>query len=75
MTFVTLDHLHSMPSTGVRPGWCHRGAREMCQRLGLDWATIVKNGGIEADTLAATGNALALALVEHAKREANNNGQ
>jgi hypothetical protein len=64
--FVTLNHLHSMPGTGVRPGWCHRGARRLCLRHGLDWTQIVADGGIDSAALLATGDALAIALVEHA---------
>ena len=67
--FVTLNHLHSMPGTGVRPGWCHSGARARCQRLGLDWRAIVRDGGIDADALMATGDAMAIALVEYASSE------
>ncbi|GHT89943.1 hypothetical protein FACS1894101_1590 [Betaproteobacteria bacterium] len=67
VTWITLDHLHSMPGTGVRPGWCHRGARAWCLARGLDWQAIVAAGGIEADTLIATGDAFALALVQHAR--------
>lgn len=66
---VTLDHLHSVPAWGSRPGYCHRGARALCERYGLDWAAIVRDGGIPARRLIATGDALALHLVEHARRE------
>ncbi|MCY1509541.1 hypothetical protein D9M68_438900 [compost metagenome] len=67
--FVTLDHLHSVPSWGARPGFCHRGARTLCARYGLDWSAIVRAGGISASQLLATGDALALHLVEHARTE------
>jgi hypothetical protein len=66
---VTLDHLHSVPAWGARPGYCHRGARALCERYGLDWAAIVRDGGLPASRLIATGDALALHLVEHARRE------
>lgn len=66
--FVTLDHLHSMPGNGARPGWCHHGARLFCERYGLDWPAIVEAGGIEAEALLALDDALADALVEHARR-------
>jgi hypothetical protein len=66
--FVTLDHLHSMPGNGVRPGWCHRGARQFCQRYGLDWPAIVAAGGIEAKRLLSLNDALADELVAHALR-------
>ncbi|MDR2186850.1 MAG: hypothetical protein LBE62_02225 [Azonexus sp.] len=67
--FITFDHLHSVPGFGVRPGFCHRGARALCQRHGLDWPAIVKAGGIDEAVLAVTGDALALALIEHARSE------
>ncbi|TBW02802.1 hypothetical protein E0E52_16995 [Azotobacter chroococcum] len=67
--FVTLDHLHSVPAWGSRPGYCHRGARALCAQYGLDWAAIVRDGGIPASALLATGDALALHLVEHACQE------
>ncbi len=65
---VTFDHLHSAPGWGVRPGLCHRGARTFCERHGLDWSVIVAAGGIPAPALIATGDALGIALVEHAAR-------
>jgi len=66
---VTLDHLHSVPAWGSRPGYCHRGARALCERYGLDWAAIGRDGGRPASRLIATGDALALHLVEHARQE------
>ncbi len=67
--FVTLEHLHSVPAWGSRPGYCHRGARALCVQYGLDWTAIVRDGGIPASALLATGDALALHLVEHARQE------
>ena len=66
---VTLAHLHSAPGWGHRPGFCHRGARALCARYGLDWPAIVRDGGLSARTLSATGDALALHLVAHARQE------
>lgn len=66
---VTMDHLHSVPSLGVGVGYCHRGARELCARYGLSWEQIIRDGGINASALIATGDALALRLVEHARQE------
>lgn len=70
--FVTFDHLHGVPGWGARPGFCHRGARALCEHYGLDWAAIVRAGGIPARDLVATGDAMALALVEHARKESGN---
>jgi hypothetical protein len=64
---VTFDHLHSVPSWGARPGFCHRGARALANRYGLDWAAIVRDGGISASALEATGDAMAIHLVAHAR--------
>ena len=66
---VTLDHLHSVPAWGGRPGFCHRGARALCERYGIDWTAIVRDGGLPASVLTATGDALALHLVDHARQE------
>lgn len=66
---VTLDHLHSVPAWGGRPGFCHRGTRALCERYGLEWSAIVRAGGLPASALIATGDALALHLVEHARQE------
>lgn len=63
---VTFGHLHAMPG-GPRPGWCHTGARELVNRYGLDWSQIVREGGVMASELLATGDALAIRLVEHAR--------
>ena len=67
--WVSFDHLHSMPGTGSRPGYCHRGARQLCQRYGIDWAQAVREGGIPASRLLATGDALAIRLVGHARQQ------
>lgn len=65
--FVTFDHLHSVPGFSPRAGFCHKGARRLAEHLGLDWAEMVRKGGVDAATLEATGDAMALRLVEHAK--------
>lgn len=74
MRLITFEHLYSMPGQGVRPGWCHKGARAFCRRHGLDWLRIVRDGGISAQELAATGDALALALIAHARAAEEING-
>ncbi len=68
--FVTLDHMHSVPAfNGSGRGYCHKGGRALAARYGLDWSQIVRDGGINAQLLIDTGDALALHLVEHARRE------
>lgn len=47
-------------------GYCARGARRWAARMGLDWAAFVRDG-IDAEILRATGDAMALRLVEHIK--------
>lgn len=64
---VTMQHVRTVPGFGPRPGYCCRGSRMWFQRHGLDWAAFLRDG-IPADTLLATGDALAIALVEHARR-------
>lgn len=64
---VTLAHLRSIPGYGPRPGFCASGSRAFFKRHGLDWDSF-RRTGIEADELAATGDALAIALVEWARK-------
>lgn len=67
--FVTFEHLHSvsgLSSSGT--GFCHRGARALCARYNIDWQTVVSEGGVSSSTLLATGDALAIRLVEHARQ-------
>ncbi len=63
---VRVRHLRTCPSFTARPGFCMRGARSWFASRGLDWAAFVRDG-IPAHRLTATGDALALRLVEHAR--------
>jgi hypothetical protein len=45
---------------------CSRGARRFFEQHGLDWQDFLKNG-IPASALAATGDHMALTLVEMAR--------
>jgi len=72
---VTLEHLHTVPTWTERAGFCHRGARALADRYGLDWSDIVAAGGVRVSVLEATGDALALSLVEHARRVEAHRGQ
>lgn len=47
-------------------GYCNRGAREWFGRHGLSWSEFLSRG-IEADKLRATGDAMALRVVQHAE--------
>jgi hypothetical protein len=66
---VTVQHLSSMPSFDNQTGYCARGARAFAQHHGLDWAAFVAHGVAES-VLVATGDALAMRLVQHARLEA-----
>ncbi|MCP8465183.1 hypothetical protein NK553_14620 [Pseudomonas sp. ZM23] len=63
---VTVTHLHSVPTWTARQGYCHRATRAFFERHNLDWLEFVRNG-IDEEALTATGDALALRLVEHAR--------
>ena len=66
--FVTLEHLHTIPGFGVKPGFCNRDARALCGRYGISWNDIIRDGGVAASKLVATGDALAVAVVAHAQK-------
>lgn len=63
---VTLEHLHSVPNRRGSAGLCHSVSRKWMAEHGLDWLSFVRNG-ILASELEATGDAIALDLVEHAR--------
>ncbi|KVW96173.1 hypothetical protein [Thiobacillus denitrificans] len=56
---ITRSHMDEL-------GYCARGARRWFARMGLDWAVFVRDG-IDADVLLATGDAMALRLIDHIK--------
>lgn len=60
-------HLYSAPCNG-RIGFCARGARAWWAAHDLVWSDFVSHG-IDAATLVATGDPLALALVRHAQEQ------
>lgn len=55
----------------MQPPYCANGTRRWFARMGLDWADFLRNG-IEDSVLEATGDAMALKLLEHVR---NQNGQ
>lgn len=63
---ITVQHVHACPTFNGQPGMCSRGARVWFAAHGLSWADFVAHG-IPAETLAATGDALALRVVAHAR--------
>jgi hypothetical protein len=67
MTLVLHRHMREL-------GYCNRGARAFFARHGLDWRAFLA-GGIQADLLAATGDAMAMKVVERARAEGASNGR
>lgn len=63
---VTTRHLFTIPGYSPRSGFCRAGARDWARRQGLDWKDFVRNG-IPSETLEATGDGFALALVKWAR--------
>jgi hypothetical protein len=59
MTRVTMRHIRAAKL-------CRRGTKAFFERHDLDWIDFLKNG-IEAEKLAATGDAMALRVVEIAR--------
>ena len=60
---VRVQDLRLVTGFSANPGYCHRGARAWFAQRGWDWGHFVRHG-IAADTLRATGDAFALALVQ-----------
>lgn len=70
---VTTEHLFTIPGFSRRRGFCRGKSRDWFHAHGLDWEAFVRSG-IEAETLEATGDGLALALVQWARTCANSAG-
>lgn len=66
---ITIRHLAQVPGIDGRVGLCSRGARTWCAAHGIDWMDFVANG-IDAEVLIATGDAMALRVVQWAEQEA-----
>lgn len=64
---VTTKHVFTIPTFNARPGFCRGMTREWAKAQGLDWRDFVRNG-IPASKLEATGDALAIAVVEWARK-------
>jgi hypothetical protein len=52
-------------------GGCAPGLRAFFARYGLDIKAFIRDGGIDADVLAATGDALAIQIVRLARAKQN----
>lgn len=66
---VTTADLYSVPSFTGQIGYCAEGARAWFAAHDLSWRDFVFNG-IDAEILMATGDPMALRLVEHARHRA-----
>lgn len=49
--------------------YCNRGARKWLEQRGVAWADFLA-GGVDAQWMRDTGDAMAIAAVEHAERQA-----
>lgn len=65
---ITRQHMRTVRAFGNRKGYCATGGRRWFAAHNMDWADFLKNG-IPASTVQATGDALGIALVEHARKE------
>ena len=64
---VTFAHLRTIPHFSRGRGFCRAQSAAWFRRHGLDWRGFVRNG-IDAQVLEATGDGLALALVDWARK-------
>lgn len=62
--WITVTHIHSVPAWNQRAGYCNKVAREFCARNNISWSDLINNGGLWASQLEATGDALAIHLVD-----------
>ncbi|RKS87143.1 hypothetical protein DES39_0358 [Orbus hercynius] len=65
---ITIQDLRTVPAWNGRPGYCASSSRAFFKQYNLDWDAFVHQG-IEAEALLATGNALAIHLVEYVKEQ------
>lgn len=63
---VTTKDLFTIPGYSTRAGFCRDKSKAFFRRHGLDWRAFVRDG-IDASALTATGDGMALALVEWAR--------
>jgi hypothetical protein len=63
---ITTEDVATVPNWNGGVGLCARGVREWTRARGIDYLRFVRNG-IPASELLATGDALAIRVVEHAR--------
>jgi hypothetical protein len=64
---ITQTHLRTIPTFNARPGYCLPKTRRWFEQHGLDFRAFVREG-VDEQVLLATGDGLAIALVEWAHR-------
>jgi hypothetical protein len=52
----------------MEPRYCAAGVRRWAARMGLDWQAFLRDG-IEIEQVEATGDAMALKLAEHVRKQ------
>lgn len=62
---IRSEHLRTIAYFSARPGYCVRGARKWFADHGLDFREFMRNG-LPEETLLATGDGMADALVKWA---------
>jgi hypothetical protein len=70
---ITLQHLRTIPTFNARPGYCLPQSRRWFERHGLDFRAFAREG-CDEEVLLATGDGLAVALVQWAHRCAGEHG-
>lgn len=71
---VNSVHLRTIPYFRQNPGFCLPKARAWFKRQGLDWKSFLREG-IDAEVLLATGDGMAIALVDWARESEASHGQ
>jgi hypothetical protein len=62
---VTMQHVRTVPGFRPKPGLCLAAVRPWCAQHDLDFRALVRVG-LEEETLLATGDAFAIAVVKWA---------
>lgn len=68
-----MQHLRSVPGVRQSPGYCLPMTRKWFAQHGLDFRAFARDG-IDAEQLLATGDPLAVRLVEHAREREQGTG-
>lgn len=65
---ITVQDLYSVPAWNGKTGYCAEVSREWFAARGLSWSDFVMNG-IDAEVILATGDSLAVWVVEWARSQ------